>query len=51
MAETITIKKEDFGHLQQSLLQSLELIEEIEFQQGIKLGREQFKAGAFHVLQ
>ncbi len=45
IAETIAIRKQDLEQLRESLLSSLELLEELEFQQGVTLGREQFKAG------
>lgn len=51
MQELITIKKQDLDHIRQTLLTGLELIEEVEFQQGTVLGREQFKAGKFVSLE
>ena len=45
MQEMITIRKEELEDLKKQLLASVELLEEIEFQEGVKRGREQFKLG------
>jgi hypothetical protein len=45
MAETITIRKEEFENIRKRLLDSMQLIEEIEFREGVKKGREQFAKG------
>ena len=47
MAETITIKKEEFEDIRKKLVASMQLIEEIEFREGVKGGREQFAKGEF----
>ena len=51
MAETITIKKEEFENIRKRLLDSMQLIEEIEFREGVKKGREQFAKGDFISLE
>ena len=51
MAETITIKKEEFENIRKRLLDSMQLIEEIEFREGVKKGREQFAKGNFISLE
>jgi hypothetical protein len=47
MPETITIKKKEFEHIRKSLSDSIELIEEIEFREGVNKGREEFESGKF----
>ena len=51
MAETITIKKEEFENIRKRLLDSMQVIEEIEFREGVKKGREQFAKGNFISLE
>ena len=51
MAETITIKKEEFENIRKRLLDSMQVIEEIEFREGVKKGREQFAKGDFISLE
>ena len=51
MAEMITIKKEEFENIRKRLLDSMQLIEDIEFREGVKNGREQFTKSKYISLE